>query len=351
MNGSWKTLIQFLYHDTSTSEYISPFWTEILKLSELGSKCVQYTPGHNSSVRFWEDIWLGHCSLSSQYPQLYANCRNPHVLFQEVINTQGEAVLFADILTGVCLAEWNTILNILSHFSFTHHFDKLAWRWTDSGHFSVHSLYLILNYRGVMTEQPLLWWLLPIPPKIKIFMWLTFRNKILTRSNLHKKGWDGPTHCVFCTQPETVNHLFVQCPLIQQIWHWLGHTQEYYQNWHSLKIVYHFAVSLPTHEKHAFLIVFSGTCWTVWKHRNEICFQNVSQKTVRSLIYLILSLVSYWIGSSRIKQKVKEATYQWLPETMDAVPLCIIRPGEKESESFHLLADSSIESVEYNTSV
>ena len=166
-HSSWKTLIQFLYHGTTAPAYISPFWHEILQLSELGSKCVQYSPGHISQVRFWEDIWLGQCALSSQYPQLYANCLNPHVLFQDVINTQGEAVIFIDILTGICLAEWNAILHTLSQLSFTHQFDKLAWRWTASGHFSVHSLYLILNYRGVLTEQPLLWWFLPLPPKIK----------------------------------------------------------------------------------------------------------------------------------------------------------------------------------------
>lgn len=121
----------------------------------------------------------------------------------------------------------------------------------------------------------------------------------------------------------------------------VGQNQRYYQDWHSLKSVYHFALSLPSTDKQAFLIVFSATCWTVWKHRNDICFQHVPQKTVRSILYLILSLVFYWTGNSRVKHKVREAIHRWLPETMDAIPLRVIWSGEEASESFLLPADQS----------
>lgn len=109
--------------------------------------------------------------------------------------------------------------------------------------------------------------------KNKKIMWLIFRNRILTKVNLTKEGWIGSTQCMFCDQQETVNHLSLNCPLIKQVWYWLGNNQLHYQQWRSLKHVFHFALALSKKERTAFLIVFSATCWTFWKHRNEVCFQ------------------------------------------------------------------------------
>jgi hypothetical protein len=46
-----------------------------------------------------------------------------------------------------------------------------------------------------------------IPLKVKIFMWLTLKNSILTKDNLLTRGWTGNELCHFYTQQETVDHL------------------------------------------------------------------------------------------------------------------------------------------------
>lgn len=134
---------------------------------------------------------------------------------------------------------------------------------------------------------------MPLPPKIQIFMWLTFRNRILTKVNLSKRGWTGITTCMFCDHPETTTHMFLHCQLTKQVIYWLGSTQIHYQQWKSLKDVFRFANSLSKVERTAFLLVFSATCWTLWKHRNEVCFQGIQPKSARTLICLIMSLVLY----------------------------------------------------------
>lgn len=53
-------------------------------------------------------------------------------------------------------------------------------------------------------------------------------------------------------------------------------------------------------------MVFSSICWTIWKHRNEMCFQNATLKSGRQLILLIVSLLEYWLGSQQTKKKTKE---------------------------------------------
>lgn len=94
-------------------------------------------------------------------------------------------------------------------------------------------------------------------------MWLTQYNRILTKDNLASKGWTGTQQCVFCNDSESISHLFLNCPLTQQIWFWLGQSQEYMHQWASFDDIIQFAVQLPTTQRYSFLIVFSALCWTV----------------------------------------------------------------------------------------
>ena len=236
-------------------------------------------PGSQSQVKFWEDIWYSNYSFATLYPHLYHICKNIQVLLTEVIHSQGKCISFRRTLTEVDRQEWGSILHILSNISFTHLQDRISWRWEPTGQFSVRSLYKILNFRGEIATNSLLWWTVPIPHKIQIFMWLVCKHKILTRDVLASKGWTGSPICNFCTSHKTANHLFINCPLVKQVWFWMGKGQHYFSNWSSIEDVVNFALSLPKYDKLAFILTFSAMCWTIWKYRNELCFQNIQQKT------------------------------------------------------------------------
>ena len=187
---------------------VSPFWQSIQSLDSLGKMSIAVHPGSQGLVLFWLDIWHQGCTLSHVYPQLFSLCMSPHISLQEVVASQGTQVQFRRRLSGILLQEWAAILNIISSISFTHETDNIAWRWSESGLFTVKSLYQFLNFRGVQPTTTLLWWKLPVPPKIRAFMWLTNKNKILTKSNLHRRRWTGDLTCLFCMELEDSNHLF-----------------------------------------------------------------------------------------------------------------------------------------------
>lgn len=174
-------------------------------------------------------------------------------------------------------------------------------------------------------------------------MWLTFKNRILTRVNLRKRGWEGDPSCVFCSCNETANHLFLNCQLVRHVLQWVGNNTIDCTQWGTLQEVFEFAVTLPSKDRTVFLIIFSAVCWTIWKHRNEVCFNNSPPKTARALIYLIISLVVYWTGHKKTKPSLKTAARGWMPtdEMMDAIPLRVIFPGEENSISFHLEDEES----------
>jgi zinc-binding in reverse transcriptase len=56
--------------------------------------------------------------------------------------------------------------------------------------FSTHSCYLWLEFRGISTNPYRSTWDAFIPLKIKIFLWLVQKNKLLTKKKSHNKGME-----------------------------------------------------------------------------------------------------------------------------------------------------------------
>jgi hypothetical protein len=61
-------------------------------------------------------------------------------------------------------------------------------------------------------------WKIKIPLKIKVFIWLLYREVILTKDNLVKRNWHETIKCCFCDSNETIQHLFFDCGLVKFIW-------------------------------------------------------------------------------------------------------------------------------------
>jgi hypothetical protein len=61
-------------------------------------------------------------------------------------------------------------------------------------------------------------WKIKIPLKIKVFLWLLYREVILTKDNLVKQNWHGNEKCSFYISYETIQHLFFDLDLAKFIW-------------------------------------------------------------------------------------------------------------------------------------
>jgi hypothetical protein len=90
--------------------------------------------------------------------------------------------------------------------------DTFAWNLTTSSLFKVKSMYEdLMNDHTPFLQKYL--WKLKIPLKIKNFMWFLHNKVLLTKDNLAKRNWKGCTKCCFCGAEETIEHLFIACPL------------------------------------------------------------------------------------------------------------------------------------------
>lgn len=97
-------------------------------------------------------------------------------------------------------------------------------------------------------------------------------------------------------------------------------------HWDILEDIINFVLTLNNVNRQGFLLVVSVVYWTLWKHRNDRCFNDYTVKSARSLIFLIKSLLCYWIGNT--SGAVKMAVEAWMPIIEDAIPLNQFLPLE-----------------------
>ena len=115
-------------------------------------------------------------------------------------------------------------------------------------------------------------WHIKIPPRVHFFLWQLINNKVLTRDNLAKRRKVEDPSCLFCSEPESVQHLFFDCVVAAQCWKVIsdaiGTTVGF-----DLATIGQYWLS---NKRHCVLnIVTSAMFWSLWKLRNEILFQNI----------------------------------------------------------------------------
>ena len=171
--------------------------------------------------------------------------------------------------------------------------DRVRWRIGSSGKFSVKDLYFHLRSGGVFPH--IFMWKLKVPLKVKVFMWLMIKDRILTRNNLTKRGWTGNTQCHFCATEETVDHLIFQCSLAKMIWQIVVcaldlprapvGVDDMLNGWLD---------AFPTNQKKLVLGGCAAICWTIWKTRNDACFNRKFPNDPAAVVYRLCALLNSW---------------------------------------------------------
>jgi hypothetical protein len=113
-------------------------------------------------------------------------------------------------------------------------------------------------------------WKIKILLKIKVFLWLLYREAILIKDNLVKRIWHENVKCCFYDSLKTIQHLLFDCSRAKFIWRVIQIT---------------FGLSTPNNIKHVLggwiqrmknkdrklLLVGLGTIlWSIWLRRNDI---------------------------------------------------------------------------------
>jgi hypothetical protein len=133
-------------------------------------------------------------------------------------------------------------------------------------------------------------WKIKVPPRIHIFLWLLANNKVLTRDNLAKRKQLDDKTCLFCKEDESIHHVFFECCVAQLMWaHMADIADVLITDFASLGKFWVIG------NKYADLNVFTvAVIWTLWKTRNNLCFQGACWTKLESLLGRCATLVRNW---------------------------------------------------------
>ena len=149
-------------------------------------------------------------------------------------------------------------------------------------------------------------WNLQVPPRIHIFLWLLSNNKTLTRSNLARRRSLEDVSCLFCSEIETVHHLFFDCCVARTL---RSHVSDIFDihigsNYESV------ARWWVSNKRNSVLNMTSAALlWSLWKLRNSFCFQGEIWRDERVVLNRIIQALKHWRPLCKEGNKEK---YDWV---------------------------------------
>jgi len=171
--------------------------------------------GDGKMIRFWEDHWFGNSNLATQFWPLYVICEQQGETISQVWDGETLMLSFTRSVGENLMNMWFDLLGIMEEVCLSNEADQIIWSFCSTGKFSVQSLYAVINHHGVKHVFAHAVWKLKIPPRVQIFLWLLSKNKLLTRDNLAKRRNVDDKTCIFCSDPESIHHLFFDCCVVR----------------------------------------------------------------------------------------------------------------------------------------
>lgn len=163
-----------------------------MKDNSLVELSINKVVGNDNQISFWHDRWNRDHTLACLYPNLYSISLDINCTVAEVLSGKSVNLHFRRQIIGVYKDEWIDSQNLLATFTIQPLvLAKILWTWNSSGIFLVHSFYEWTEFGGMINYEYDVIWQSKIPLKIKIFLWLVRKKKVLTKDLLLKKGLQG----------------------------------------------------------------------------------------------------------------------------------------------------------------
>jgi ribonuclease HI len=284
---------------------ISSFWKGLVTSNPVILHWLVWNPGDGTEVRLGCDKILGLGDRSLLSFDLRSLLRNQNLTHLDQINLQTGSCALPDRwldsgdlhLCNPLASEWNLYIAALKEAGITLSScpDTLRWVGGDAtGNLTVKNLYAaLLNQKNLVVDRS--WfshiWRWEIPLKIKLFIWLAGKEKLLSWDMLRRRGWEGPSYCSLCRKAtEDINHLLVHCPFTQMVWsRVLSHLSlQLIWNGNTLSNSYTRWLEQPTAPKSLPALV----SWQIWIARNRAIFDS-RPPTLQSVVQKLLGTYNW----------------------------------------------------------
>jgi len=282
------------------------WWRDVLKLLPQFKQMASVKMNSGITCHFWKDSWESQ-PLQTQYPQAFSFARNKNITARKAFRFNDIAAMFNLPVSQVAYEQMASIQQKMEVLQLD---DRTKDVWTYQGgasSFKPGNAYKrLLGHQ--QSEPALNWiWKSACQPKHKVFAWLLLKDRLSTRNILRRKQMNiASFNCEFCLQAieETVDHLFWHCAFAQQCWGSIG--IQTVQGEGTVRNIQ--AIKDQLHSQF-FMIAIILLCWTIWKARNEMIFNNnqFSIQECKELFFKELRLVSF-----RVKQSLSAPFDLWI---------------------------------------
>jgi hypothetical protein len=168
--------------------------------------------------------------------------------------------------------------------------DKFIWGLLQNDTFNVNSMYKAL-ITDTRVRSHMVLWRMKIPLRIKIFMWYLNQGVVLTKDNLPRWNWSGNKLCVFCSHPDSIQHLFFDCHFTRFLWRAVQVTFNIVIPTSVAHLFNGCATGLGKYFKNLVLVGVTALCWALWTIRNDTVFDNAPIKTYMQVLFQ----GTYWL--------------------------------------------------------
>ncbi len=264
----------------------SQWWRSVLATRAIFKCGVTFSVRDGMRTDWWNDIWNGHASLRTLFPTIYEQAGSKNLRVKECWGARGWR--WRKILAGVATtsqrdgARVSRLRAAIPRGPSGNSRDEVRWRWGAAERFSVKSVYTFLQDGGVSDVRYSKIWGIKAPVKVKVFVWLVLKNRVLTRDNLLKRGWRGDDGCELCTErSETVNHLFLNCRFPKELLHGLLSNKAFLRTCETPARLWEDCAAKGGSIGRGELQTIAAVWWSIWLERNRRVFGRSKQELHR----------------------------------------------------------------------
>ena len=246
----------------------TPTWRTFSALVPLVQFSTACNLGSGRTTSFWFDKWTELGRLYLYYPVLFSFATSSCC----TVASQYDNGWQIDLHPHLSHAAMLELQDLLAHLDSVTPMDHLldARSASLANRATTYYFYKLNTYAGATWEPYPYVWNRIIPKKHSIFLWLAFRDRLNTRSNMIKKQWKVCFHagCESFPAEGTISHIILRCKEAQLVWRHLNLEQLETNSTGILGFAKVAAGNTPLWN-----IAFAGCMVTLWDIRNAKIFE------------------------------------------------------------------------------
>ncbi|GMI86289.1 hypothetical protein HRI_002298200 [Hibiscus trionum] len=259
----------------------SPLWRALTNHWDSIRSSIAWSLGNDHSVSLLDDVWIPSLGPLRTYTLLHAEELDT-LSIPDLINANGTWNL--DLLPSIFPRDVITHILSIKCPEPSDPNDVCVWRWNPLHSSSISSAYKFLsemNWDPVSSTWKM-FWKCPVPQRILFFIWLVYRQKLMTNSERCRRRLSDNPACPGCAHPlESCCHALRDCPEALDVWMRIV-PAALHDSFYSMNTADWLRCNLTSRLIHPkfnlqWLVLFASALRKILKRRNELVFIGTSQ--------------------------------------------------------------------------